>query len=288
MIRATIVIPCFNEGARLDVKRFIEFAFEHPGINLLFVDDGSRDATGSRLREIERHHPDTVRLMSLECNVGKAEAVRRGVLAAIDLGAPYVGYWDADLATPLELVTQFLAVFHRFADLDVVIGSRVKLLGRSIDRRWQRHLLGRCFATCASLVLGLPVYDTQCGAKLFRVSSLTRFLFDRPFGSRWIFDVELLARLARLRSRFGLSPVQEVVYELPLDVWREVPGSKLRARDFLRAAWELVSIWRRYRAENIEPLPSGAEFEPVPLVSAAVPMPPPAGPERLVSGRRAA
>ncbi len=246
MNQITVIVPCYNEAERLDLHRFSRFLRESPGVRLLMVNDGSKDDTLNILGQLQKEYPESISLLNLTHNGGKAEAIRLGFLAIADR-SEFVGYWDADLATPLEAIPQFANVLKRFPKLDLIMGSRVQLLGRNIQRRWRRHLLGRCFATCASRVLRLPVYDTQCGAKLFRATPLIRSLFTQPFCSRWIFDVELLARLIRTRNQLGLSPACEVVYELPLDDWQEVAGSKLRPRDFFKAITELFSVWRRYR-----------------------------------------
>jgi dolichyl-phosphate beta-glucosyltransferase len=141
--------------------------------------------------------------------------------------------------------------------LQMVLGSRVRLLGRRIERRAARHYLGRLFATVVSWMLGLPVYDTQCGAKLFRVSPEMRGVFERPFLSRWIFDVEILARWGQsVRARnAGWG-----ILEIPLREWRDVPGSKLRIKDFFRAALGLVEIQRAYsRPRRSTPVAFGRE-----------------------------
>jgi len=149
-------------------------------------------------------------------NRGKAEAVRAGMRRASTGGSNLVGFWDADLATPLDAVMDLLGVISRRTDIDWVLGARVQLLGRDIRRRAIRHYLGRVFATAASIVLSMPVYDTQCGAKLFRVSTELDEVLSRPFVSRWVFDVEMLARLAKIRRRDGNRPAVESVFEFPL------------------------------------------------------------------------
>ena len=108
-----------------------------------------------------------------------------------------------------------------------------------------RHYLGRVFATVASLVLGLPVYDTQCGAKLFRATRELREILSEPFLSRWIFDVEIIARFVQQHGS-DRDQVQNRIYEFPLCVWRDVPGTKLKPADFLRAGRELWAIRKQY------------------------------------------
>ncbi|MHC4178100.1 MAG: glycosyltransferase, partial [Planctomycetota bacterium] len=189
-----IVVPCYNEARRLDTGAFQQFVARGHLARFLLVNDGSTDDTAAALETLRRWNPGKFDVCHLPRNVGKAEAVRQGVLRALQRPVDSVGFWDADLATPLEAIPQFCELLRRDPRLQMVIGARVKLLGRTIERRILRHYLGRLFATAASVVLRLPVYDTQCGAKLIRASAEMRALFDEPFRTNWIFDVELLAR----------------------------------------------------------------------------------------------
>lgn len=241
-----LVIPCYNEAERLDAARCCEFLARSGDVELLFVNDGSTDGTLRVLRDLECNDPQCISVFDLPRNVGKAEAVRQGMLAAFGRRPDYAGYWDADLATPLEAVWKMQDVLDRRPAARLVMGSRVKLLGRRIDRRPLRHVLGRCFASAASLVLGLGVYDTQCGAKLFRVTPETEAAFAEKFLSRWIFDVEILARLLQDRRLESYSAANEALFEMPLDEWQDVAGSKLKPRHMLLAAYELASIRRAY------------------------------------------
>jgi len=238
-----VVVPCFNEERRLRLEAFLVFASDHPGVRFLFVDDGSTDSTGRILEEGSAANPELMSHLALSRNSGKGEAVRNGLIHAIQRGAELVAYWDADLATPLEELIPMVRRLHDNSPLQGVLASRVRLLGRDIERRAARHYLGRSFATVASLVLRLPVYDTQCGAKVFRVSHDLEAALVEPFRSRWIFDVELLARLSSIWK--GTTPSR--LAEHPLRAWRDVGGSKLTPRDFVRAAVDLATVWRTGR-----------------------------------------
>jgi dolichyl-phosphate beta-glucosyltransferase len=183
------------------------------------------------------------RFVHLSRNAGKAEAVRCGILAALNDSPDYVGFWDADLATPLDEIPHFCRVLDEHPKLGMVIGCRMKLLGHRIGRRPLRQVLGRLFANMAGVLLGVGIYDTQCGAKLFRADRTCAALFATPFRARWIFDVELFARIVAASRQFGGPSLEHLVYEYPLDSWRDVAGSNLRPHDFV---WSLVELMRIY------------------------------------------
>jgi len=238
--RTCIVVPAYNEEKRLDVLALQAFVEQQPEIDFLFVDDGSTDETFQLLSSLASRF-ERVSVLRMEKNGGKAEAVRNGLLKALDLGYTFVGYWDADWATPLEEIVKFVALLQQRSDVDLVLGSRVALLGRSIDRKWYRHYLGRISATIASITLGLPVYDTQCGAKLMRSSPQLSAMLVQPFKTGWVFDVELIARYKRdFPSKLG-------IYELPVERWMDVGESKVRPVDFLRSFGAMAKIYRHYR-----------------------------------------
>jgi glycosyltransferase involved in cell wall biosynthesis len=243
--QSAIVVPCYNESTRLRVDEFERFLDSDQRSSILvFVDDGSRDQTARVLEGIRKGREDRVVVLQQSVNRGKAEAVRFGVNYAFDQHLPLAGFWDADLATPLTVITSFVDLLTTHSELDMVFGARVKLLGRQVERKASRHYIGRAFATAASQLLKLPVYDTQCGAKLFRCTPQMRTVFAKPFLSRWIFDIEIIARYVSAMN--SPDEAAQHIYEFPLESWVDVKGSKLRPHDFARAAYDLLRIGVRY------------------------------------------
>jgi dolichyl-phosphate beta-glucosyltransferase len=255
MATTTIVVPCFNEAHRLPVDDFCRFANQWLDGSFLFVDDGSTDDTAAILTALTDSAPNHFQVLRLARNSGKGEAVRRGILLAFQANPEYLGFWDADLATPLEVIPLFLQTLRERPTTEIVLGARVKLLGRDIQRRALRHLLGRVFASAVATVLGLEVYDSQCGAKLFRRTQTLRAVFEAPFVSRWIFDVEILARFMALKQLRFPAVAHSLLYELPLPIWHDVAGSKLHATDFIRAGYDLARIRQSIRSgHGLSPL----------------------------------
>jgi glycosyltransferase involved in cell wall biosynthesis len=235
-----IVVPCYNEAQRLTPALFERFAAHEPSVRFVFVDDGSTDTTRAMLTELCTSNPARFELASLPRNVGQGEAVRAGMARALASGARYAGYWDADLATPLEEIPRFARVLDQTPGCLLVLGSRVPHPSNRVQRHPLRFALGRAFAWAAASLLRMRVYDTQCGAKLFRRTPEVSTLFASAFISRWIFDVEILVRLIRLRG--SVHAARASMHELPLQTWSDVAGSKLTPLDFARAPWELLKI----------------------------------------------
>jgi len=251
--KTTIVVPCYNEAERLDRAAYRAFVGSESPVGFLFVDDGSADDTGRILTDLAVAMGHRAEVLRLPQNRGKAEAVRSGLLAAIDDGADIVGYWDADLATRLVQVDPVRSILWARDEVDIAVGSRVRLRGRHVDRKAMRHYAGRIFATAASIVCRLPIYDTQCGAKLLRVTDDTRAILSEPFQTRWTFDVELLTRYERRATSEGRDASREI-REQPLEEWRDIAGSKLRLWDFAVAGFDLVRIWSEYRKVRRDPV----------------------------------
>jgi len=176
-------------------------------------------------------------------NKGKAESVRLGVIESYKMDPDYVGFLDADLATPIEEIDNFLKIFKKDKTKEVVFASRIQLIGNEIKRKFFRHFIGRIFATCVSLLLKIQIYDTQCGAKIFS-KKICEVIFVERFISPWLFDVELFARLINV---YGMEETIQMSYEHPISKWIDIDGSKVKPIFFLKAPFELLKIVRHYK-----------------------------------------
>jgi dolichyl-phosphate beta-glucosyltransferase len=244
-LKTSIIVPCHNEELRLDTDEFLIFLNNFADIDILFVNDASSDGTQNKIEKLIDSAPkDRAKILNLSENRGKAEAVRRGVYKIIvERDYDLVGFWDADLATPLQEIPGFVDTFVKRPELNIVMGCRLQTLGRLVNRKMSRHYLGRIFATFASMALNLGVYDTQCGAKLFRISPEMKLIFEEPFISKWLFDVEILARMIVETS---LSHINHSVFEYTLDTWINKGDSKVKVIDFMIAPLDLIQIYIKY------------------------------------------
>lgn len=235
-------MPCYNESQRIELEAFYAFISREEEIDFCFVNDGSRDNTVEVLQEAVERYPERLFLIDYKQNKGKAEAVRNGMLE-VAAWERYllIGFLDADLATPLEDIYLLRDEFCRYPGIILAMGARLKRLGANVDRKAYRHYMGRVFATAVSVLCKLPVYDSQCGAKLF-AASVVPGIFEQAFSSPWLFDVEFLLRI---RKRYP-DYIQRV-HEVPLNTWIEKGESRIRFSHLLKMPFELLAIYRKYR-----------------------------------------
>jgi dolichyl-phosphate beta-glucosyltransferase len=240
-----IIIPFYNEAARFPADEFLEFLQKDRETTFCLVNDASTDETGTLLNSLQEKDPERILVIPLPENKGKAEAVRAGMIQALQhFSSGYFGYFDADLSTRPEESVRLRSCLQDKPTLEFAFGSRVGILGARIERKLYRHIIGRVIATFISHLLHLMVYDTQCGAKLFTREMAAR-VFEKPFITRWLFDVEILARILGI---YGRDRIEDVVVEVPVKSWIDKGGSKVRWTYGFRVFYDLLRIRSHYRS----------------------------------------
>ena len=236
-----LVIPSFEESNRLPLY-LIDLAAKLKGqpykTNILVVDDGSRAEEKQKIKkivsELRESHNLILDPVFLKKNMGKGFAVRTGWRQAQN--SKWLAFADADGATSADEV---LRVFDRvYAENDVrkcYLGSRIRMLGHSVQRHWKRHVIGRLYAALVGIIINEAIYDSQCG---FKVISQQAFQTILPFlqENRFAFDIEMIAALSD--SGFQLE-------EIPID-WNDIPGSRVSLlKDSYRMFNSLFHIQKR-------------------------------------------
>lgn len=240
-MQTSLVIPCYNEMQRLSLSDFCAYYETRPDVSLVFVDDGSTDGTLALLKSFAADREGRVAVISHPYNAGKAEAVRTGVLHILKSGtADYIGFMDADLATPFGELDRLLSCCTINPTAAIIFASRVNHPDAHITRSPVRRLCGAVFASAARLMLGIAAHDTQCGAKIIR-TTVAGDIFREPFISRWLFDVELFLRAAMLPAS---APGMFV--ELPLMEWMEKGASRIGVADMAGIFFDFIAIWKKY------------------------------------------
>jgi dolichyl-phosphate beta-glucosyltransferase len=237
MQKIAIIIPCYNEEQRINIEH-VKYLVENSLLDIYFANDGSTDNTERIINDLKKTYLNRCFVINYNVNQGKAHTVYKAVNQLMESkNYDYIGYFDADFSTPTSEIIRILneIIANKF---DFIFGSRVKLLNSKIDRKWYRHIIGRIIITLINFKLKLGIYDTQCGAKILK-TSLAKVAFSKPFYTSWLFDVEVFIRLNNAKLLFNAK-------EFPLLEWKDIEGSKLGWRTFIKIIKELYLLNKKY------------------------------------------
>lgn len=232
----SIVIPFFNEEKRLksnlnDAINRLSTIVKQP-LEIIFVNDGSKDNTKQMLLEEKKSHPDiSIEIIGYPDNQGKGHAVKTGVLHS---KGDKVVVMDADFSIDIDETDRFL---DQLGGYDVVIGSKKHLLTQSIKhQKIPRRILGKGFTMLTDLIFGLRFTDITCGFKAFKAAA-AKDLFSRLKMKSWSYDAETLF----LARKYGYKTL-----ELPVK-WIHIEGSKVSPIiDTFKTLKDLISILFNY------------------------------------------
>lgn len=222
--RVGILVPAYCAEATLG-PLLAKLRALHPTLPVLVVDDGSPDATAQVAAA------GGAEVLRLPENAGKGSALFQGLTWAARKGWEWAACLDADGQHRPEDLEQFLAL-DPDPDLAVVVGAR-RLAPPEMP--WPRVASNRLTTWLLSLQARQPLWDSQCGYRLVRLSAFLRS--GLPERGRFEWESEALVRLARKAGRVGRVRIATVY---------EDAGSHIRP---WRDTWRFVRLWWRLWAE---------------------------------------
>ena len=231
-----MIVPCFNEGNRLNLEYWQRITQE-VSCEWLFINDGSTDNTINKLELI-----NGIKILSFEKNEGKAESIRKGINYIIEnpeLDNYNIGYIDSDDAFIIDDIKKVLDKFININEnFDAIWASRVALAGRNISRNSKRHLISRVIVTLLGVAYPEIPYDPQTGFKIFKAHTLSKELISKKFKTRWFVDLEILTRIEQIDKR------RVKIWEEPVSYWRDIPGTKIKGLELVRVVSEIFKVFR--------------------------------------------
>lgn len=166
----SVIIPLYNEEASLRQdnleKVYAYLKSQKFTWEMVLVNDGSSDGSLALLKSFSQKHAQ-VKVID-NPHQGKAATVAKGVF---DSGGEYVLFSDTDQATPITEFAKFMPYLK--AGCPIVIGSRSGRQGAPLYRR----IMAMGLPFFRTLILQLPVKDSQCGFKVFK-----KTVADKIFG----------------------------------------------------------------------------------------------------------
>jgi dolichol-phosphate mannosyltransferase len=237
-VKALVIVPTYNEAE--NVRELLPRVLEqHPGIEVLVVDDNSTDGTGDIVAGMERENP-RIHLLRRARKLGLGTAYVAGFRYALERDFELVFEMDADFSHDPDSIPTFLEAVQ---DADLVVGSRYLNGVTVVNWPLTRLILSYGANLYTRIVTSMPIKDATGGFKCFRRSALERIDLDRVTSDGYGFQIEMNFKIWRLGLRIKEIPIlfvdrrvgiskmnKRIIWEAMLLVW------SLRFRDLLGRA----------------------------------------------------
>jgi dolichyl-phosphate beta-glucosyltransferase len=234
-----LIVPCFNEEKRMDIEKFRKLLRQYENLEIVFVDDGSSDATPKIMSEFQKEFENATAIRLSE-NIGKANALRFGMNHVITLmnnniESSWIGFTDSDAQISFVDVASALEKVWENSNVDEV-HSVFATRPRSLETPRFRKIVGLLIARFLRLgfKMDLPE-DSQCGLKFFRLNKLLEESIQQKFETKWFFELELCLRFIR-------ASFYPKVLEIPLTSLGDSVDSKVRLSSVVSIMRELLHI----------------------------------------------
>ena len=238
-----VVIPFYNGEERLLSEEFQKLVNSNLSYHLCFVNDGSKNNNLDLLYNLKKKNEGRISVYNCEGNVGKAEAVRLGMLhLAKQQQFDYLGFLDADLSINFEDFDTLVDTIKN-SNFKIVSGSRMTRMGAAIEKKSARAIGSKTINFIIRKTLGMDFKDTQCGAKIM-TKDVVEDTFQTKFLTNWLFDVEIFMRM---RQKYGLEKAKTLLCEKPLNRWVDTDGSKLSVKHSFKMLGQLGQIALHYK-----------------------------------------
>lgn len=245
-MKLSVVIPAYNE--EINLKRGVlnsvcDYLKEKPfDWEVLILDDGSKDKTISLVKDFIKHHKN-FKLFE-EPHRGKGGTIMAGIKNA---KGDIVLTLDMDQSTPISEFDKFIEKFNK--GYDIVIGGRSGRPGQPLIRKIMAYGL----VTLRTVVLRLPLKDTQCGFKAYSKKAIEKIfskiqIYGGKVGEGGSvsagFDLEVLFIARKQKLKIAEVPVEWYEYGERKEV-NPIKDSYEGLRDLLKI--RLNAIMGRYK-----------------------------------------
>ncbi len=223
-VMLSVIVPCYNEESTIDlcVERLLRVCNEQIALEVIIVDDNSKDGSLARAKSLAANHSE-VRVLAHGRNMGKGAALRTGFAAVT---GDIVAVQDADLEyDPMDLRRLVQPIMEDRAD--VVFGSRFLSAGEHRVLYFWHYLTNKALTFLSNMFSDLNLTDMETCYKLFRREIIDSITIEED---RFGFEPEIVAKVAQLRVRIiemGISYYGRTYEE----------GKKIGWRDGIRALY---------------------------------------------------